>query len=125
MCGRRGCGERVRSTTFRHGTTTRVQADDCSEDTWVMFVEAADQMLLCRSVCEVHGGTDLALSQEVVARSNIEGSRRSQSLGLVTCRERPVSVWCVACHFCLGRVSRGREVATFFRLGSASVAMLI
>ena len=51
-----------------------------------MFVEAADQMLLCRSVCQVHGGTDLALSQEgVVARSNIEGSRRSQFLVLLTC----------------------------------------
>ena len=56
-----------------------------------MFAEAADQLLLCRSVCEVHSGTDLALSQEgVVKRSNIEGSRRSQSLGLVSCAGEPV-----------------------------------
>ena len=90
-CGRRGSGERVRSTTLRHGTTTSVQADDCSEETWIMFVEAADQVLLCRSVCEVHCGTDLALSQEgVVKRSNIEGSARSQSLGLLTCAVEPV-----------------------------------
>ena len=55
----------VPTRNHNEGGHIPTQADDRSEETCIMFVEAADQMLLCRSACEVHGGTDLALSQEV------------------------------------------------------------